>query len=1065
MPSLGTFGSFGIATSGIYAASAALNVTGNNIANINTTGYCRQTLDLSAMRTGGADQYASSANLYFGSGVKTDSISHYRDPYLDIRYRNENTNCSELEAWSNSLDELARILDEVAKGDGDFGIIEAQFNDLMEQLQNLSEKAGSEEYDTLVRSSADTLAKLFNSYATQLETVEINALNQFVEDVDAVNALLTNIRDMNEQIWKCDLHGDPALILRDQRNLLIDELSGYIGIDVTYTTEVLGMVTEAQNLTITIAGTDIELVNGLYATQLTLPEEVPTPNPDYDENDLSTMQWLDDYGYPTNNPNFAAIARNDTGQMIDDYGNVVTNASDAALLANPSYVEKIGQYLDADGNPTDDIDEAAPMQNPQAYDYIAENGTYTNDPNEAAVRLNPDYPDTDATNQYLDKDGSPTNVLTEGCVLNPDHVDSITDLYLTADGTATNDPTLAAVQLNPNYDPAAYLYLDEDGNVTNDAYLDSDGNPTWERYAADGTENTLRNPLTNNVDGATNNYYLFELEPLVNKNGEYRYTDERRRLSDSILLTDIVLSGRLQAEREFLTEEGEFASDFDVGLDPDATTKRGVRYYKYALDSLALQFSNMMNESNTLNPYELFGINSNGEFMDYNQDPLTNDYGKIELDSSGNPIYPALTVMLADGTTTYITMDNVYDDIPAGSSLVTGWTDDDPPVAITTPIDLTETPTFEHLLYQEGGQPEYFKTNGNGEYVRLVVDENNKAILDGDGNYQYEVIMGYVHDSNGNVIMENLVDDEGWALDTDGNRYVEGVSTGYMLTPQMAPLTSSNLYDGNYQLDSGDNIFVDADGTPITDGTPLGYLLTNNIDLLLTDGVTQSVYTFTDMYKNNGTYYLDSNGNYLQDVDGNPLAVDDVAADPYLFEYLQDVGVLEEAYSNFQKSGVLISNNSNGDDGTGITAKNIAISRSWSIGETRIVLAKGSNVGSSQNSNVIDMINKFDADMSYKAQDVVADASDNKNEFFKGSFQKMLINTVSTLAQDQKTTNTMLTSSTVTVLALDNSRISVSGVDLNEEAANMMIFQQSYTASARLLTTLDTVIETLLNCV
>ena len=42
----GTFGAFGVARLGIYAAQSGLDVTGNNITNINTAGYTRQRLDL-----------------------------------------------------------------------------------------------------------------------------------------------------------------------------------------------------------------------------------------------------------------------------------------------------------------------------------------------------------------------------------------------------------------------------------------------------------------------------------------------------------------------------------------------------------------------------------------------------------------------------------------------------------------------------------------------------------------------------------------------------------------------------------------------------------------------------------------------------------------------------------------------------------------------------------------------------------------------------------------------------------------------------------------------------------
>ena len=53
MAVIGTFGSFTAARLGIYASQSALNVTGNNISNINTKGYTRQRLDLVSLHSDG----------------------------------------------------------------------------------------------------------------------------------------------------------------------------------------------------------------------------------------------------------------------------------------------------------------------------------------------------------------------------------------------------------------------------------------------------------------------------------------------------------------------------------------------------------------------------------------------------------------------------------------------------------------------------------------------------------------------------------------------------------------------------------------------------------------------------------------------------------------------------------------------------------------------------------------------------------------------------------------------------------------------------------------------------
>ena len=141
MAVIGTFGSFTAARLGIYASQASLNVTCNNISNINTKGYTRQRMDLVSLHSAGSARYANSYNLDIGYGVIADSVSQLRDPFLDIRYRDEQSKLGEAETRLDGLNQLAHILDEVGKGDGEFGIVEAQFNDCLAQLEVLQSEA------------------------------------------------------------------------------------------------------------------------------------------------------------------------------------------------------------------------------------------------------------------------------------------------------------------------------------------------------------------------------------------------------------------------------------------------------------------------------------------------------------------------------------------------------------------------------------------------------------------------------------------------------------------------------------------------------------------------------------------------------------------------------------------------------------------------------------------------------------------------------------------------------------------------------------------------------------
>lgn len=318
MGSIGTFGSFTQARLAIYAAHKGLSVTGNNIANVNTTGYTRQRLEQSSFGASGADRYYSSFDSRVGNGVLCTGLTQLRDPYLDIRYRGEMANVGSMDAKLGGLENIQAVLDEVGKGDDAFGIIEAQLSDMVAKLRQLSDQTGHSLYDIQVRASADTLTKQLNAYASRLQEVYKNNMASYQQDVSKVNGILTNIRDLNATIRKNEIHGDNSLELRDERNLLIDQLSQYMKVDVTYTTEDIGGGQWVEKLVIKLGdanpdgkagGTDTTtLIDGVYGAQLSTTQLL-TQNPKADLNQPNgpANQWyLDAKGNPTEKEEDAA---------------------------------------------------------------------------------------------------------------------------------------------------------------------------------------------------------------------------------------------------------------------------------------------------------------------------------------------------------------------------------------------------------------------------------------------------------------------------------------------------------------------------------------------------------------------------------------------------------------------------------------------------------------------------------------------------------------------------------------------------------------------------------------
>ena len=92
-----TFLAFHTASRALAASQANMDVTGNNIANVNTAGYTRQRVDLNSISSSGYAQKFATPGASVGYGVEVTRISQIRDPFLDARYRDQASDYGRLE--------------------------------------------------------------------------------------------------------------------------------------------------------------------------------------------------------------------------------------------------------------------------------------------------------------------------------------------------------------------------------------------------------------------------------------------------------------------------------------------------------------------------------------------------------------------------------------------------------------------------------------------------------------------------------------------------------------------------------------------------------------------------------------------------------------------------------------------------------------------------------------------------------------------------------------------------------------------------------------------------------
>jgi flagellar hook-associated protein 1 FlgK len=225
-----TFSGFTIAQLAMTASQRAIDVTGQNIANINTKGYTRQRVDLVSFNTRGGDNVSTGPGSKIGYGVQITGISQIRDPFLDVQFRNQIAKVGTADARQATLDQLADIFDETDKD-----ALKKALSDLSSSLDQLSSNANNSEFDSIVRSRAQVIVNYIHQKASDLKSVRDETVNGLENtDIPAINSLLSDIGELNDAIWKSQVQGNPALELLDQRNEKFDELAGYLPITVTY---------------------------------------------------------------------------------------------------------------------------------------------------------------------------------------------------------------------------------------------------------------------------------------------------------------------------------------------------------------------------------------------------------------------------------------------------------------------------------------------------------------------------------------------------------------------------------------------------------------------------------------------------------------------------------------------------------------------------------------------------------------------------------------------------------------------------------------------------------------
>ena len=243
-----TFTGLNIGLSGLNLYQTAINTTLHNIANTDTEGYTRQQTVYKAANALKVNSRYGMA----GQGVQLEYVQQIRDTYYDVKFRDSNSRLGEYQVENEKLLELENYFNEITSDSG-FNAIYTQFNNAMVELTS---DPSDETRRTQVISKASSFTTLINELATNLNISQNSVNDEIGIKISEINSISEQLFTLNKEITNIEIRGLKANDLRDQRNLLLDQLSEIANIEVKedpiYTKD--GMKTNANTCSVSING-------------------------------------------------------------------------------------------------------------------------------------------------------------------------------------------------------------------------------------------------------------------------------------------------------------------------------------------------------------------------------------------------------------------------------------------------------------------------------------------------------------------------------------------------------------------------------------------------------------------------------------------------------------------------------------------------------------------------------------------------------------------------------------------------------------------------------------------
>jgi flagellar hook-associated protein 1 FlgK len=217
---------FDIGKTAVQAQRQALNVTGQNIANVNTDGYRKRSADLNEVS--GSQSGLTSITSQIGLGV---NLSEVRRAYNVFLSSSTNSSQSRFESSQTFVESMERLENAILPGEGD---LSSQISQFFLALSDVEASPGDLAPRAAAIEQGNGLANAFNVTAFVLRDLEAQITGAIGQEVSEVNRLLSSLGSVNGKLRSSNLGSSPPNALMDERDRLIAEVSKKVRISVNY---------------------------------------------------------------------------------------------------------------------------------------------------------------------------------------------------------------------------------------------------------------------------------------------------------------------------------------------------------------------------------------------------------------------------------------------------------------------------------------------------------------------------------------------------------------------------------------------------------------------------------------------------------------------------------------------------------------------------------------------------------------------------------------------------------------------------------------------------------------